>query len=452
MSLTFNKESFCPEVWNQLEINMAGDFSLCCLANYDKEFGMALDTNGNQMNILTHSFEEAINSAIHKEHRLQLSRNEKPLRCRNCYDSEESTRNLRGNLREQKGMSKRQRVLANMPGYVNVHSASDVTHTDGSVNSKIVNLHIRFGNLCNLKCLQCNPQSSSLWTDDWLALNKSNGINTPVFKLGKTEYEIVADQYGRNKLAFPNWWETDIWWEKFKQIMPQLKYIYFTGGEPFLVPAMDKCLDLLIEADLAKDIILRFDTNLSVINDKILNRLSKFKDVKLCVSIDEVDNRYEFIRYPGKFEKFVLNLESVIERNIPVEYISTCIGIATIFTVPRVNSFAKKYKLTSTFRFLENPHWLDIRYLPTSAKDDIIEFYNKENEVEIDPNFIKYNTAVIKLLTKYKDSSYTDYTKLNEFVNNMDKLDKLRGTNWRIILPDVYNLLIKNCKNNILSL
>jgi len=437
--MAFNLESFCPEAWSQIEISMAGDFSICCLANNSDDFGMARDDNDQPMNILTHSIQEALNSKTHKEHRLQLSRNEKPERCRNCYDSEHTS-----------NVSKRMRVLGaaatKLPQYVTFASAPKFTNmVTGEVNSKVVNMHIRFGNLCNLKCIMCSPQHSNLWYEDWLALDYPQYEGRPIFKLGKyNTYQIEKDNHGRYRLGFEKWWETDIWWKQFKEVMPQLRYLYFTGGEPFLVPALDTCLDLLIEADLAKHIILRFDTNLSVINTKILTKLKAFKDVALCVSIDDTEERHEFIRYPAKYNTFLKNLQVLIDSGIRIEYISSCIGNASMYAVPRVAEIAIKYNLNVNFRFLEGPKWLDLRYLPVSAKQEIIAHFKDLKVQHQGRRFLKYYDMMILLMEKYIDPEHTNMHTLEEFVRCMDILDVQRGTNWRATLNEEYDLLLRH--------
>ena len=94
--MKYSLDSFCPEAWNQIEIDAQGDYKICCLANYDNDFGMALDKDGNVMNVKTHTIQEAMNSETHKQHRKEMSQNIKPKRCRNCWDSEESTRTQEG--------------------------------------------------------------------------------------------------------------------------------------------------------------------------------------------------------------------------------------------------------------------------------------------------------------------------------------------------------------------
>jgi hypothetical protein len=36
---------------------------------------------------------------------------------------------------------------------------------------------------------------------------------------------------------------------------------------------------------------------------------------------------------------------------------------------------------------------------------------------------------------------------LEKFVTTMDKLDKIRGTDWRKVLPDVQDILARHCPN-----
>jgi organic radical activating enzyme len=437
--MTFNLQSFCPEAWSQIEISMAGDFSICCLANNAEDFGIARDDNDRQMNILTHSIAEALNSKTHKEHRLQLSRNEKPERCRNCYDAEYAA-----------GKSKRTRVLRNtalrIPEYVNFKTAPLFTNLEtGEVTSKVVNMHIRFGNLCNLKCIMCSPQHSNLWYEDWLALDYTQYNSNPIFRLGKyTTYEIKKDEHNRYQLGFEKWWETERWWDQFKEVMPQLRYLYFTGGEPFLVPALGTCLDLLIEADLAKHIVLRFDTNLSIINKKILDKLKLFKDVALCVSIDETNERFEFIRFPAKYNTFMANLQTLLASGIRIEYISSCIGNASMYAVPRVVEIANTYKLNLTFRFLEGPKWLDMRHLPTTAKQEIIAKFKELKIQHAGRMGLHHYDMMIRLMEKYIAPEHTNMGKLEEFVRCMDILDVQRSTNWRVTLDEEYDLLCRH--------
>lgn len=450
--MPFSQESFCPELWSQLEIDAQGDYKICCLANYDKDFGMALDDHGRVMNVLTHSFEDAINSKTHREHRLQLRDNIKVQRCRNCYDQEKSTKGIPDWDQETTttGHSKRQFVTMlskHIPEYVNVNSASQFTTPDGIVNSKIVNLDIRFGNLCNQKCVMCSPQHSNQWYEDWIAVS-SNGPELHnradgVYKKGQSKiYPIKKDVNNKYIMeGFNSWWESDVWWQRFEKASSDLRHIYFTGGEPMIVPAMQECLDRLISSGNAKNIILRYDTNLSAINKKIIDKWQHFRKILLCISLDETDDRYNLIRFPGDFKKFKRNIEFIVQQGIPIRYFSGCIGIASIYSMQRVIEFSRKYNTNSFFRFLEHPAWLDLRYLPPAAKLEIVNNLQSSND---GPEYSRWYTSQINLLNTYLEEE--DQSMISEFVRVMNILDKQRNTNWIDILPDVYDVISRHCK------
>jgi MoaA/NifB/PqqE/SkfB family radical SAM enzyme len=437
----FHNDSFCGELWSQIEINTLGDYKICCLANYDDDYGLAIDTNGNVMNVLTHSIEEAINSVTHKEHRLQLKENIKVSRCRNCYDQEYSS-----NLNDPStdwGQSKRQRVnfitAKDIKEYVSVDTADKFTLNDGTSTAKIVNLGLRLGNVCNQKCIMCSPEYSNQWYDDWVNLY---GYDKTVLFSEKTkkQYFIEKDSHGRNRIDFPKWWDTDIWWERFDSIAPSLRHIYFSGGEPLVSSALDKILSKLIENGYSKNIILRFDTNLSVINSKIIDKFSNFKRIDFCVSLDEIDKRYELIRFPGKYSTLIENIKTVKSKNMSINYLSSCVGISSIYSMIRITELSETLSIPVTFRFLEAPSWLDLRNLPKSAKQEIIDTYNSLNHSE---HSSRHYDSIKRFLEKYIE--YENLNAINQFVINMDKLDVSRNTNWRETLPDVYSLLVKHC-------
>jgi MoaA/NifB/PqqE/SkfB family radical SAM enzyme len=203
---------------------------------------------------------------------------------------------------------------------------------------------------------------------------------------------------------------------------------------------MHEMLDYLIDNNFATDVQLRFDTNLSVINPKLIAKLKKFKKILMCVSIDDVGEQYELIRFPGKFNNFTENIKTLQKSGIEIHYISTCVGIGSIYSMMRVNKFAKTLNVPTEYRFLEGPSWLDLRHLPKSAKLEIIEKYKCAGEDDADHKWFK---AMINLLTKYLDEF--DISKLHEFVRVMDILDERRSTNWRVTLTDVHDLLKRHC-------
>jgi sulfatase maturation enzyme AslB (radical SAM superfamily) len=231
-----------------------------------------------------------------------------------------------------------------------------------------------------------------------------------------------------------SWWETEDWWNKFDEIAKDLRYIYFTGGEPLIVPAMQECLDRLINAGYSKDIELRYDTNLSVINNKVIDKWKHFKNVILCISIDDTQERYELIRFPGKYDRILENIKTIKEKNIKIEYLSSCIGIASPYSVLRVLELAEQFDVPTYFRFLEGPDWLDIRTYSTQAKIKIIKTLEQSKYANNE-----WVIGQIKLLQKYMHAESRQT--LEKFIRTMEILDERRGTDWKKTLPDVVDLV-----------
>lgn len=431
--MAFNVESFCPELYNAIEIDEQGDFKICCLANSDENYGVAMTEDGVKMNIMTHSIYEAINSKTHKDHRLLLKENIKPERCKTCYQEEAA-----------KSLTTKRLVNLSRMYYVKADQAHDYTNQDGSLTnlSKIKMLSLRLGNICNFKCIMCSPKHSHLWADDHVEL-----YGTTKFNKGNGIYEILLNSNGKyDAKSFP-WWETDQWWKKFDEVIPTLSSMYFTGGEPFLIPAMGKCLDRLIDAGVSKNITLQYDSNMSVINDNIIQKFEKFKGISIAASVDDTEERFELIRNPGKYAVVLDNIKNILsmkdkKHNININMtITSCIGVASPYVTSRIIPLAEELNCETFFRYMEGPNWLSLKYMSPGSKMQMIrELTSMKNSASNDLTKNIYQTQII-FLNKFMHLD--DPNIIRQFVVKMDKLDKLRNHDWKKTLPDVYELLYK---------
>jgi hypothetical protein len=429
----FNPQSFCPEPWSQLEIDSEGDYKICCLANNDRDFGLALTDRYEVMNVLTHSPQEAMQSRTHKEHRLSLAQDVKPRRCSNCYQAEQAQKGIEG---REMLWSKRQRVInqtaRDVEGYVTLDTAADFTDSQGSSSAQIVNLDLRFGNLCNQRCVMCSPKDSNQWYQDWPLISGERQIRKGAYKI----YPLIEDHRGRDQLAITPWWTTPEWWGHFEQLALTVKHIYFTGGEPLLVPAMTECLDRLIQGGHSQDIELRYDTNLTALNPRVIERWQQFKRVRLCVSVDDTEDRYHLIRNPGRWSQLKANLEAVQAQGLEIEYISGCVGLHTPYSVLRLIPIAESLGVRCYQRFLEKPLWLAPDSWSDRVKMEIIKTLDRNRTLT------HYDSVIDSQINYYTQTlGQANPKRLELFLKNMTILDQSRGTNWRKTLPDVVKLI-----------
>jgi sulfatase maturation enzyme AslB (radical SAM superfamily) len=270
-----------------------------------------------------------------------------------------------------------------------------------------------------------------------------------------------------DRKEFNNKWHEnpDFWKEMYAQI-PNLKQVYFAGGEPLMIREHKWFLEEIVRQGYADKILIRYNTNGLLIDDDIIEIWKQFKLVKVGFSIDAVDQRNYYIRYPSDWDTIVQNLHRLDNTpdNIQVS-IATAIQILNIKHLP---DFAR-WKIAQNFRkinfqnvmegmeagggivnmhLLYIPTWLSIRVLPPKDKEEVrIKFaelatWLYENYRQ-DEDFWKTNPYGWKrwqAVLDFMDSEdHTD--QLPAFKEYIEKLDNLRKTDFRSIFPEIEHLL-----------
>lgn len=437
---------FCKLTWNGLHILPDGYIRLCAIgANSKPELDLqrCRDKNGNHMHILTHEIKEIMNSDKHREVRKLNMANptEWSPHCECCRNREVIT-----NFdRDHPNKSRRFYLMkfidedGGAPDFATEHNYMSKADPDGYIDYMPSSLDIRFGNLCNQKCVMCSPSFSNLWYGEWFDYFQTN-------KFGQSKQIIVHKDEKTKKWIEPdvlNWFEDPRWWKKFEEMMPYLKHIYITGGEPMVAPAHGEMLDRLISAGYAENIWLEYDSNCSAINPKLIRRWYEFKKVHIRGSMDAIKDQYEVIRFGGKWEKFVDNvkilkdLEKKSSKQIRLLSLSSCFQIPNMFSILESEEFCKSLDVNFHLRFLEGPERLAVASLPDSAKKELIEYYtkNKEKSTKADMIITHLNTHLGEEF--YKPEAVKNYVKF------MDYLDNTRNLNWRNIFPEVAEMINK---------
>lgn len=429
--------AFCRTVWNSLSITPRGDFRLCSLSNDPaQDESVGFDTDGRVMNILTHTVEQGINSDKHRAVRLgDVHGDEWHSLCSCCEQREQA---IDGNP-EHSNLSRRLYVNGIVSGNNTVSPINFYNKVDrqGNVAWAPSSIDIHFGNVCNFKCVQCGPQYSNLWYDEWAAVI-GLGPNLHLNGFGPNKVLLTKDQHGKwqdaNELK---WWESEIWWDKFKAMLPTLEHVYLTGGEPMVLKQHDRLLDEIIASGRADKIRLEYDSNLSVINPRILDRWTKFKNIDLRISIDAIGDKYELIRYGGKWNTLVTNIKMVqayAEQHpgIKILRLTSCFQITTSHSMIETEQWCRDNNLPLSIRFVDTPKWHSTISLPRHMKQQLIDFYSQQPEYMVSDMIVKFLQANI-------DTHEPD--EVRRFYKFMNYLDHTRKTDWAKTLPDTAAML-----------
>lgn len=399
--------------------------------------GMSYDEDGKLMNIMTHSPSQGLNGKWHRAIRINDVKNDGAWHeiCSCCSAREAATG---GDIKHPSGSrrgSMEWRIdSANDPLTPSNFKDAEMD-PNGYVKWNVTNLDIRFGNLCNQKCLQCGAVYSNQWYEDAVGMHKS--LEIP-WGFGHRTIKLERDSHG--KLFNPHevrWWESPVWWEKFEELMPTLQHIYITGGEPMIVPAHDEMLDRLVASGYAKNIHLEYDTNLSVINDKLAQRWNHFRHVEIAASVDAIGDKFELIR-TGDWENFAANVAKVKEYEkggvVQLHRITACSQISTTHSMYETEKWiAEQGDMNFLVRFVDSPPMHSLLSLPNSAKQELLDYYSKEDTVtsRYIRNWLK--GAIAK--------NVVNIPAIHKYVKLMNYLDTTRGTDWKQTIPQTVDLL-----------
>jgi organic radical activating enzyme len=291
--MTPKKERFiCDLPWTHLSVHPHGNASICCVADHSHPQSTAADKNENgeyvHIHKITDGIPKIINSDTYKDIRKAMIEGERPPACSTCWKVEDAG-----------GRSKRIRDSYIFP------DVDKITKPDGSIDVDLSNIEVRLGNYCNLKCRSCNAESSTSWIDDYYKLRNKVPLPSGYDRLKNSEH-VTYD-----------WVEDEKFYDDLIKNSPNIEQLHISGGEPFLVPKHFYLLDKLIEDGLAENIKIFYITNANYNFDKLrpaLYKLTKFKEVYISFSVDDVGDRNTYIRSLSNWKLTIDNIKKFVDE------------------------------------------------------------------------------------------------------------------------------------------
>jgi len=441
--------TFCVLPWIHFATRPNGDMRLCCNSNSsgagtDHEIGLVKNESGKPANFGRETPMSAWNNEYMQSVRTTMLDNKIPASCKKCFDEE-----------SQGVVSKR---MWETGGWIEdgIDIADLVSQTvDGVIPENLVYLDLRLGHTCNLKCIMCSPHDSSMWVAD----------HKKVFKL--FTHRELKSQMRWDQESFNNYWhENPAFWKEMYAQIPNLKQVYFAGGEPLLIKEHKLFLEEIVRQGYADKILVRYNTNGLLIDDDIISLWSKFKKVKVGFSIDAVGEKDHYIRYPSDWNTVVTNLHKL--DNTPVNIqgsIATAIQILNIKHLPEL----AKWKIEQNFKKInfENivdgveagggilnmhllyiPTFLSIRVLPEADKAEVRKLFGEfanwlYANYRQDEDFWKHNPYGWKRWQAVLDfMDGEDHTHLlPAFQEYITTMDATRNTDFKTTFPELADLV-----------
>jgi pyruvate-formate lyase-activating enzyme len=445
-----DSNTFCVLPWIHFATRPNGDMRLCCNSNSsgagtDHEIGLVKNETGRPANFGRETPMSAWNNDYMRSVRTTMLDGNIPASCKKCFDEE--SKNV---------VSKRMWETGTwIEEGIDIEELIEQTAADGTVPEQLVYLDLRLGHTCNLKCIMCSPHDSSQWAADHKKVY-------PLFQAKELKEQMAWDRKDFNNF----WHENPEFWKEMYAQIPNLRQVYFAGGEPLMIKEHKQFLEEIIRQGYADKILVRYNTNGLLIDDEIITLWKKFKKVKVGFSIDAVGDRNYYIRYPSDWDTIERNLHKLDNTpdNIQVS-IATAIQILNIKHLPEL----AKWKIQQNFKkvnfenvtggieagggivnmhLLYIPTFLSIRLLPQADKAEVRKSFGElanwlHTNYRQDTDFWKKNPYGWKrwlaILDFMDAEDHSD--QLPAFKEYITVMDQQRHTNFKDTFPEISHLI-----------
>ena len=422
MDKTDNRlKTFCPLPWNHISSNPSGGGRICC-----DGYEMLKNDQGKQaLWKNSKSLHSYFNSQDYKKIRLEMLKGLRPSHCFHCFNQEDhGVKSMRLQFIDQYQSDIEEMIKR--------------TNPDGSIDQPKINyIDMALGNNCNLKCRMCSPWNSYLIGKDWK-------------KMGKP-----YDEVGAKKVLQDKWYASPNTFQMIKSALPDVRAIFTTGGEPMLIKEHLDILEMIIEEGHAHHILLRYNSNQTVIPKKIVQLWKHFQTVTFNCSIEAVGELNNYIRYPSKWEKLEKNiyfLDNLSYENKNIEiYIHSTLQAYNVTKIPELLNYLRHANFKSIGRFpffilVRIPEWLSPAIFPKEKRNEIA---NKilESVKEHEDFFMNYNPAHrvwsykrIQILKEFCEMIRNDDTQekhFEQFIKETKAHDALRKQSVLDALPEL---------------
>jgi sulfatase maturation enzyme AslB (radical SAM superfamily) len=263
-------------------------------------------------------------------------------------------------------------------------------------------LDLMFDIGCNLACRTCNEFSSTYWQKHLTDNNIPFSAPTP---------ESKVDQMIKILKTLD---------------LSNLELVVFSGGETLLGSGYWTVVNAIAElAPHAKDkIILSFQTNgTQKVPKKYYKLIEKFHLLKLNISLDGIDQQFEYLRWPANWNQVtdnIFNLRETLPENT-MFLIEETFSIFNLYYHNRLTTWAQKNFSTNRLG--------DITNHTSHVANGIFSLDNITQEY--------YHALPDNLQALIPKNWNENPVQIRHMLDQILKFDQIRNQNWTEVFPEV---------------
>jgi organic radical activating enzyme len=370
--------TFCPMPWTGLMYNFDGQVKNC------------IRSAGAIGDLKHDAIQDIVLGSTNVSAQENIANNQPVATCHTCYD-------LEG---DKSGFN----IISDRIFYIR-ELKKVPTNTYQSGNFDLQTVDVRWTNLCNFSCIYCGPDFSSKW-----AAELNEYLDTPT---------AIQKQQFKNYI-FDN--------------AHKLKHVYLAGGEPLLMKENEELLDLLKSTN--PGVNLRINTNLSKVDTRVFDKICEFENVHWTVSVETIEEEFEYIRHGGRWLDFLDNLDTIrkLDHRISFNMLHFLLNYQSVFGCVDFLKSMGFHNNSYIIGALTDPLYLNIRHLPDIVLQSLGSIL--QNKINQHPGYLledSYRNMLAYLTTPFEKN-------LKQSFVDLSVLDQRRGLNSQDVFKELYKL------------
>ena len=384
--------TICMLQWVRIETSPMGTTRPCCLAQEQ-----ITDENGVKYDLNETDLATVYKSEYMQNLRRQFRAGEKPATCSDCWKEEEIGRN-----------SKR------INSQIRLKELYPLVDWANDTPDQLWFIDLKLGNICNLKCRICGSWSSSKWAEEEMNYMPA----------GADKKQHIAYQWLK-KGAWPR--KTTTFWDNLREMLPNIKYFEFTGGEGWLIQEQFELLRYAADNGFEKGIDIHYNTNATQWPEDVVDLWKEFGRVDIAFSVDNVGDRFEYERYGAKWDRANEVIDAAhqlrrVQKNITTQLCFT-INIQNVYYIDELLAWAAPKMFNSIhFNMLHSPNHMSVQYMTPAAQELVIA---KLQSVTWPGRYQQEVDNVVKFIQNGQGSDGA------EFLRQMQRTDDYRKQDFR---------------------
>jgi organic radical activating enzyme len=301
------------------------------------------------------------------------------------------------------------------------HSIED---TEWTADAKpLMFLDLKLGNICNLKCRICGS-----WSSSQFATEEINQLPREQQKSSHAYQMLRAGAWPRENTQF---------WQQIDSVLTDIRYIEFTGGEPFMIDEHFDMLQGIVDRGIAHQVEIHYNTNGTQYPTRGQSIWQHFKTVEIAFSIDDVGERFEYQRTNADWAVVLDNITSFqyLKTQMPNLQLQCC-STVNVFNVRYIDQLSQWIALQGFdfvyWNMMHDAWYFSIATLPDSAKAGITQHLRS---ADVPP---QYREEFDRITDFMNTGASTDGFILRMKIAD---LDRKRNQNLRTVEPELADLI-----------